>query len=131
MIYFFEINSVQAATIARMDGIYQCTTTPGVYNLMFKVYRNCQRIQLCANCRNGLSLACSIMVEVKGAASPTGPKMNSVFFALSPKISAMSQIKSRYFQNHLMEKKHRFFPLDGSNQNSLFHKFYHLIYHVF
>lgn len=54
------------------DVTYTCTATPGVYTLTVKLYRDCQGIQICANCPTNLSPSCSIPISINGAASPAG-----------------------------------------------------------
>lgn len=56
---------------------YSCTGTPGVYSVTFKLYRDCQGVQVCQNCPTSLSPACSKGLSITGAASPVGSGMPS------------------------------------------------------
>jgi hypothetical protein len=74
LILFFGSNS-NASHVVGSDVFYQCTSTPGIYNVTFKLYRDCQGIQLCYNCPANLSASCSQSISIFGAASPAGSGM--------------------------------------------------------
>ncbi|MCF8255417.1 MAG: PKD domain-containing protein [Bacteroidia bacterium] len=74
LILLFGSNS-NASHVVGSDVFYQCTSTPGVYNVTFKLYRDCQGIQLCTNCPTNLSSTCSQAISISGAASPVGSGM--------------------------------------------------------
>ncbi|MCE2740232.1 MAG: hypothetical protein LW669_01965 [Sphingobacteriales bacterium] len=61
-----------ASHVVGSDIAYSCTTTPGVYRVQFKVYRDCQGIQLCANCPTSLSPSCGIPIVLTGGTAPPG-----------------------------------------------------------
>ncbi|MCF8427546.1 MAG: hypothetical protein K9I36_12490, partial [Bacteroidia bacterium] len=67
----FNQNS-NADHVVGSDVSYQCSGTPGVYNVTFKLYRDCQGIQLCSNCPSGLSPSCQIPLVLRGYAVPPG-----------------------------------------------------------
>ncbi|OYU96851.1 MAG: hypothetical protein CFE21_00765 [Bacteroidetes bacterium B1(2017)] len=68
-------NTINASHIVGSDMRYICSGTPGVYNVEFKLYRDCQGIQLCANCPGSLSPSCAITINIAGASSPAGSGM--------------------------------------------------------
>ncbi|OYU94149.1 MAG: hypothetical protein CFE21_17115, partial [Bacteroidetes bacterium B1(2017)] len=53
------------------DVSYQCAGT-NVYDVTFKIYRDCQGIQLCSNCPTGLSPSCGLPLTIYGAPVPAG-----------------------------------------------------------
>lgn len=56
---------------------YSCTSTPGVYSVTFKLYRDCHGVQVCASCPSSLSVGCIKGLTITGAASPVGSGMPS------------------------------------------------------
>lgn len=74
LILFLFLNtlSVKADHVVGSDVSYACTTTPGVYQVMFKIYRDCQGIPMCPNCPNSLSPSCQLNVTLRGANVPAG-----------------------------------------------------------
>jgi hypothetical protein len=50
---------------------YTCTSTPNVYQVTAKVYRDCSAPQLCANCPVSLSPSCGINIGIFGAGPAT------------------------------------------------------------
>lgn len=48
---------------------YQCTTTPGVYNVTAKVYRDCSSVQFCTSCPVSLNPTCGFHISAMGAIS--------------------------------------------------------------
>jgi PKD repeat protein len=54
----------KASHFTGSDISYQCTSTPGVYKVSLKLYRDCSGIQICAGCNNsipsGTTTGCSI-----------------------------------------------------------------------
>ncbi|MCF8428238.1 MAG: hypothetical protein K9H61_08125, partial [Bacteroidia bacterium] len=71
----FFVQTAQASHVVGSDVSYQCSGTPGVYNVTFKLYRDCQGVQLCSNCPTNLSPSCSQSISIYGAASPAGSGM--------------------------------------------------------
>ncbi|MCE2741927.1 MAG: hypothetical protein LW669_10640 [Sphingobacteriales bacterium] len=67
-----QTNWVKADHIVGSDVSYACTTTPGVYQVMFKIYRDCQGIPMCPNCPTSLSPSCQLTVSLRGTAVPPG-----------------------------------------------------------
>jgi hypothetical protein len=61
-----------ASHVVGSDISYVCTTTPGVYRVQFKIYRDCQGIPLCANCPTSLSPSCNIPIILTGGSAPPG-----------------------------------------------------------
>lgn len=45
---------------------YTCTSTPNVYLVKLKIYRDCAGIQFCQNCPTSLSAACARSIGIKG-----------------------------------------------------------------
>jgi hypothetical protein len=76
-ILFFGLTLFLVQTDSKADHVvgsdvaYTCLGS-GNYNLTFKLYRDCQGIQLCPGCPNGLSPSCAISVGITGATIPTG-----------------------------------------------------------
>jgi hypothetical protein len=66
------VQEAKASHVVGSDIAYSCTTTPGVYRVQFKVYRDCQGVQLCANCPTSLSPSCGIPIVLTGATTPPG-----------------------------------------------------------
>ncbi len=75
VLFLFSMPKLQATHVVGSDVSYTCTGTPGVYNVTFKLYKDCQGVQLCANCPTSLSPACGIQISIFGAASPAGSGM--------------------------------------------------------
>ncbi|MDP3928091.1 MAG: gliding motility-associated C-terminal domain-containing protein [Bacteroidota bacterium] len=67
-----QLNLVKADHVVGSDVSYACTTTPGVYQVMFKIYRDCQGIPMCPNCPTSLSPSCQLSVSLRGANVPAG-----------------------------------------------------------
>ncbi len=63
------INKVYASHFVGGEINYQCTGTPGVYNITAKAYRDCQGIQMCGGSPCSLS-GCNLSMTIVGAASP-------------------------------------------------------------
>jgi len=74
MVLFLSINTYQvmADHVVGSDVAYVCTGNPGEYQVTFKLYRDCQGIQLCSNCPTALSPSCGITLQIRGAAVPAG-----------------------------------------------------------
>ena len=67
-----------ATHIAGSDMSYQCTSTPGVFLLTVKLYRDCGGIEMCSSCPNSLASTCQIPIDIVGAAgSCSGHKYGS------------------------------------------------------
>ncbi|OYU97770.1 MAG: hypothetical protein CFE21_05630, partial [Bacteroidetes bacterium B1(2017)] len=71
----YQSPKANASHVVGSDVAYTCSGTPGVYNLEFKLYRDCQGIEICANCPTSLSPSCGISINIVGAASPAGSGM--------------------------------------------------------
>src|ERR1043166_2522507 len=69
LIFLLAFIGAQASHMVGSDITYQCTSTPGVYLVTAKVYRDCQGIQWCGNCPNSLT-PCSLQINISGAAAP-------------------------------------------------------------
>lgn len=54
LLLFFISKTTQASHVVGADFSYQCTTTPGVYKVTLKVYRDCQGINFCSGCANNI-----------------------------------------------------------------------------
>jgi hypothetical protein len=67
-----QSSQVKADHVVGSDVSYACTTTPGVYQVMFKIYRDCQGIPMCPNCPTSLSPSCQLSVSLRGTAVPSG-----------------------------------------------------------
>ncbi|MDP1727569.1 MAG: T9SS type A sorting domain-containing protein [Bacteroidota bacterium] len=76
IIFYGYSNYAVASHVAGADISYECTSTPGVYNITLKVYRDCSEAQLCASCPGGLSSNCVVQVSKIGA---SGTCSNTVF----------------------------------------------------
>jgi len=72
MLFLFNPQKAQATHVVGSDVAYVCTGTPGVYQVTFKLYRDCQGVQLCANCPTSLSPSCGISIDIRGSAVPAG-----------------------------------------------------------
>ena len=73
---FLPVFSVKASHVVGSEMTYQCTGTPGVYNVTVKLYRDCQgAAQICISCPTSLSPTCSIPLNITGYASPAGSGM--------------------------------------------------------
>jgi len=60
-----------ATHVVGSDMFYRTTDTLGVYDVVFRIYRDCQGIQLCPNCPSSLSKNCKIDVKITNADSTT------------------------------------------------------------
>jgi len=69
---FLPVFSAKASHVMGSEITYQCTGTPSIYNVTVKLYRDCQGVQVCANCPSSLSPSCSIPLNINGYASPAG-----------------------------------------------------------
>src|ERR1043166_7010853 len=69
LIFLLAFIGAQASHMVGSDITYQCTSTPGVYLVTAKVYRDCQGIQWCGNCPNSLT-PCSLTINIAGAEAP-------------------------------------------------------------
>ncbi|OYU94540.1 MAG: hypothetical protein CFE21_16185 [Bacteroidetes bacterium B1(2017)] len=65
-----QTKKAHAFVIAGTEFFYTCTTTPNVYSVTLKIYRDCQGTELCSSCPTSLSPTCSVNISVTGAASP-------------------------------------------------------------
>lgn len=76
-LYLFIIVSfhTRASHVIGSEITYSCTTTPQVYKVQFKIYRDCFGIQMCANCPISLSPACAINLQLTGAEIPAGSNL--------------------------------------------------------
>ena len=74
---FLPVFSAKASHVMGSEITYQCSGTPGVYNVTVKLYKDCSGVQLCANCPSSLSSLCNISIDIRGYASPTGSGMPS------------------------------------------------------
>ncbi|MES2656348.1 MAG: PKD domain-containing protein [Bacteroidota bacterium] len=54
LLLFFTSKTTQAGHFVGADLSYQCTTTPGVYKVTLKVYRDCNGIVFCSGCAQPL-----------------------------------------------------------------------------
>ncbi len=70
-----NVPSVFASHVIGSEMTYTCTTSPQVYRVQFKIYRDCNGIQLCANCPSSLSPACNINLQLSGAEVPIGANL--------------------------------------------------------
>ncbi|MCF8428164.1 MAG: PKD domain-containing protein [Bacteroidia bacterium] len=75
LILLFGSNSNASHVVGASDLSYQCTATPGVFNVTLKLYRDCNEIQMCYHCPTFLSASCSQLISINGAASPAGSGM--------------------------------------------------------
>ena len=67
-----------ASHVVGSEVSYQCTATPGVYQVTMKMFRDCSGIQLCSNCPTSLSPSCAIPINIVGAGgSCTGVSFGS------------------------------------------------------
>ena len=48
------VNPLSATHFVGSDISYQCTSTPGIYKVSLKLYRDCSGIQLCGGCSNAI-----------------------------------------------------------------------------
>ncbi len=67
LLMFATLPLVKANHISGSEITYYCTGVPGIYDVYLKVYRDCQGVQLCANCPSGLSPSCQLPLSIKGA----------------------------------------------------------------
>ena len=76
-LYLFIIVSfhTSASHVIGSEITYSCTTTPQVFKVQFKIYRDCFGIQMCANCPISLSPACAINLQLTGAEIPAGSNL--------------------------------------------------------
>jgi len=70
-----NIPAVLASHVIGSDISYSCTTTPQVYRVQFKVFRDCSGVQLCANCPSSISPSCGINLQITGAEIPAGSNL--------------------------------------------------------
>ncbi len=63
----FFIHNVNASHMVGSDISYQCTGTAGIYNVTFKLYKDCAGIPICPNCPSGLSPSCQKSINIVGA----------------------------------------------------------------
>lgn len=85
---------VQATHVVGSDISYQCTSTPNVYQVTFKLYRDCQGIQLCPNCPNGLSPTCSAQIQITGASGAcNGTNFGSQNITVLPNVSGYDVVQ--------------------------------------
>jgi hypothetical protein len=73
--FLLFLGYTKASHIVGSDISYKCTSTPGVFNVTVKLYRDCGGIQLCANCPTSLSPSCTIPINITGAANTPGDGM--------------------------------------------------------
>ncbi|MBC7382595.1 MAG: T9SS type A sorting domain-containing protein [Bacteroidia bacterium] len=64
---FFDGNNCFATHFIGSEISYQCTGTPGIYNVSLKVFKDCSGVQLCPNCPTSLSSGCNISINIAGA----------------------------------------------------------------
>jgi hypothetical protein len=67
--FLFNSKYTSAEHVIGADISYQCTTTPGVYNITAKIYRDCSNVQFCTSCPVGLNPSCSVPLTISGAYS--------------------------------------------------------------
>jgi hypothetical protein len=83
----FNANNTSANHLIGTDISYQCTTTPGIYLVTARIYRDCSNSQFCPNCPTGLSPTCGIQFSVSGAISssiiPSSPCSGVGFGAIT------------------------------------------------
>ncbi|MFN4082670.1 MAG: gliding motility-associated C-terminal domain-containing protein [Bacteroidia bacterium] len=85
------LNKATATHVVGSDMSYSCTSTPGVYQVTLKVYRDCQGIPLCS-CP--LSSGCSKSVTIQGAAAPcNGTSFGSQTLTVVPNVSGFDIIQ--------------------------------------
>ncbi|MBP7510809.1 MAG: hypothetical protein KA981_02705 [Bacteroidia bacterium] len=63
---FFGSNRTFASHVTGSDFTYKCTSTPGLYEITARVYRDCAGVPLCSNCPTSLSPSCTIQLTVGG-----------------------------------------------------------------
>jgi hypothetical protein len=82
-----------ATHVVGSDISYACTATPGVYQVTFKIYRDCQGILLCS-CNNGVNPGCNISIQISGAAAPcNGTNFGSQSLQVVPNVSGFDVIQ--------------------------------------
>jgi hypothetical protein len=75
LVFLLLYGNAKATHIVGSDITYKCTSTPGVFSVEVKLYRDCGGIQLCTSCPTTLSSACSIPINIVGAANTPGDGM--------------------------------------------------------
>lgn len=89
--------SSKASHMVGSDVSYTCTTTPGVYLVTMRMYRDCQGIQICGGGVGPTGCVipgCSKSVSVSGAASPcTGTGFGSVTVTALPNVSGYDVVQ--------------------------------------
>jgi hypothetical protein len=73
--FLLFLGHTKASHIVGSDISYKCTSTPGVFKVVVKLYRDCGGIQLCANCPTSLSPNCTIPINITGAGNTPGDGM--------------------------------------------------------
>lgn len=69
---FFGSNRTFASHVTGSDFTYKCTSTPGLYEITARVYRDCAGVPLCSNCPTSLSPSCTIQLTVGGTGAFSG-----------------------------------------------------------
>ncbi|MCF8253766.1 MAG: T9SS type A sorting domain-containing protein [Bacteroidia bacterium] len=85
---FFGLNQSFGAHQIGSDFSYECTSTPGIYNVTAKIYRDCAGVQLCPNCPTALSSTCSISLTISGTGTYQGTTFGSATLSIIPTQSA-------------------------------------------
>ncbi|MDZ4667409.1 MAG: T9SS type A sorting domain-containing protein [bacterium] len=70
-LFFFSFKSYGNHEIG-LEISYTCSSTPGVYNVTAKFYRDCNGIQLCSNCPSVLWPNCAKTLNILGAQNIPG-----------------------------------------------------------
>lgn len=68
----FLMPQSKATHVVGSEITYKCTSTPNVYEVEFKIYRDCTGIQLCS-CPNNTN--CTIPIVISGAQVPAGSNL--------------------------------------------------------
>ncbi|MBC7383726.1 MAG: hypothetical protein H7296_12175, partial [Bacteroidia bacterium] len=88
---------VEATHVVGSDVTYTCTGTPGVYQVTFKIYRDCSDpYPLCSGCPTPgpLSSGCNLSISIVGAAgSCTGTSFGSQSISVVTAVSALDVIQ--------------------------------------
>ncbi len=83
----FSSQKAFSVGIVGADMTYQCTGTPGVYQVTLKLFRDCSGPQLCANCPTALSPSCSMPIVITGV----GGACNGIYYG-SQSISVITSV---------------------------------------
>ncbi|MCF8425199.1 MAG: T9SS type A sorting domain-containing protein [Bacteroidia bacterium] len=59
-------NQSSASNVVCSEMSYTCTSTPGVYKIGIKLYRDCNGLEFCADCPSSLNSSCKVSVDIRG-----------------------------------------------------------------